>query len=997
MTVDTLFRPLKGGSGGGSASDYLKDNFVDTSRPATNNSGLTSSSAINPLGYFFNNSDSPRYGAKLLTFKALNLVEDRTLWIDSKPTYQIEFTESFPQVKCFAYGNIKILDNLTGVSLDVMNVGDGLGATGVMRQVGWLVNTSSDTATASTTLDGVAGSTLTYGSAATDSVSSGLNKFNVLLQNSSAATNDIHTFKIAADQTGVTRISGVLVYFENATNDIEAPPGSTFVDKTLTTTTTATQIALPTLSGRLGAKSLIYKDTTGAVSLSNAEPTDLETIGVGSSGTNLVNVTTGQGASFPIGTMAVGIAGTSFYFGVVTNQSTDTLTMSPTLAFGLSGPLYKYAYAGTTFAIGASLYKVAQVLDPIKCDQVSEPQSFGATNGTLFYSDPQARFRIWGGGLTVDTLDGVPGFKFLGATTGFLQIDGKFAALDFEHVTKGIFHATFAVNAIPVFGLNAGASGIFRKSIMTDSGEGWNSVVITPGASLTQSHVFSKFTLYELNNPGVTVGLLGEFPTHVDRVGRGAVENATLSPLGSYQKYYADHLYLTGAWTRGITSTANGGVFYGGASTNSVMKMQYYGTDFAFLGTAGASMTATLDGASISFAFNAPKSVATLGWHSVVLTYTGGATCVMEGVSVATPTSGPIKSLQNFEAVTEAPQSVYDQAEMPKNAEPGAIWIQRKPNSLNVTPTVWLRLFNYWNQIQFLATTDDPTSLAFYRFQGSNTGAASAPVATGESYNLVSWIAIASAPAARSSVNASDAAFSFSVFSVGGSNDGTAGTAVVYQFNKLAWATVTSITSNRALGALKAAFSGLIQNKGSSNLDPANGQLTCYKYNGTSWSTLTAYATARTYLGAFLMNSILSCLGGMDGAANPATTHETRNAADAVSTSTAFPVVVDSTAVSNSTASLSTVSHAAGNTNTSAAYTWNGTAWSGALVGTYPALGNTSNGQAYLPTRQIHFKNGGSTTGSANTVSTSESYNGVAFTLSTSSANATNRGASGAA
>src|SRR5579862_3644751 len=98
-----LFKPgSTGTSGGGTSSgSYVQDMFSDTSLPATNNANFTSNVSVNPFGKFFNDNDSPKYGAKTLYIKDAQLIDDRRLWINNQPTYQLIFTESAPYL--FAY------------------------------------------------------------------------------------------------------------------------------------------------------------------------------------------------------------------------------------------------------------------------------------------------------------------------------------------------------------------------------------------------------------------------------------------------------------------------------------------------------------------------------------------------------------------------------------------------------------------------------------------------------------------------------------------------------------------------------------------------------------------------------------------------------------------------------------------------------------------------------------------------------------------------------
>jgi hypothetical protein len=974
MAVDTLYRPQAGGGGGSGSSDYIKDLFQDVSRKATNNTNLTSSATTNPLSEFFNNTDSPQYGTKALFIKGLELIADKSKWISNKPTYKVIFTENFPQVKAYAYGNVRMLDTQTGFSLFMENIDDAIGVVGQVRQVGWILNTQAETATVTPYLDNVAGSALTHGSAAVEAVQKGVNNFNILLQSASQASNDIHDHRIEADVYGVTRVVGMVVCFENTGANIEVRPGSSYVDKTLATTTVGATMALPTIAGRLGGKSLVYKTAALTYLMNTLEPSALETTGVGLSGTNLVDTTTGQGGSFPIGTLFGAIAsGTSFYFGRVSNQSTDTLTVGPTLPFALSGPLYKYGYAGTTFAIAASYYKASVEIDPERITNPVVGTGFGATTGALYYQDPESRFRIWGSNLYVTTLEGVPGIGFLGAS-GWLQIEGKFAAMDFEHKSAGILHATFSINGLNCFGLNAGFSGLFKKSILTDSGPGFNRVVIAPGASFDPANnVFSKFTLYDLHNQGITAGLLAEFPTYVNTIPHAA-ENATFGTLGAVEKHYADELYLSGMWTRVNGASFAGGVAYYGASTNSTLKFQYYGTNFAFQGTVGGSMTALLDGASIGVAFNVMKSVATLGWHTVSLAYNAGATAQIEAIAVLKPQTGELTSLQKFDAADPRLDKIPDvwrQSQTPQQAKDGDMWVQSGPTARQ-GPLVWIKAFGFWLQLPITNYTVDPNTDDLF-VTGGITDTGTAYTAATTRFNNISWSTSVSCITARSSSGRSGSQFGIK-FLIPSGNPGPLSS--VEGFNKTSWVLEGALPAVRVFASSYQAFGFIYCNKGTPDGTSANAVTTGYKYNGASWATPTAWAGARYNSYEFVTASLLDCMGGGDTAGSATNLHETRSAADSVSSTTVTPTTIQDSSSANVNSSVGMFSTGTGGAPpTATAYTWNGAAWSSAL--TAPVSQGSSTG-ANSPSRNLFYGSGGSD-GSSNPNANSYSYNNTSF------------------
>jgi hypothetical protein len=966
MAVDTMFQP-SGGAGGGSSGDYVKDHFQDTSREATNNDTLTSSASVNPLGFYFNNNDTPQYGLKTLYIKDLALIEDRTKWVSDKPTYEISFTEYNPAVKAYAVGNVRLRQSTKGKVLELRSVDDIIGVTGVVRQVGWIAQPSLEsTASADTITDGVAVSTINFQSLAADA-NQGTTKFNVYLHNSSPATNDIHDYRLEANQAGGTLdIAGILVYFDGA--NVVFRPGQTYNDKVLVTTTLGATAAPASISGRLGANTVISKSAVGAYVQSSQEPENLSTIGVGLSGTNLVDVTTGSGASFGLGYGVAAIAGTSNYFGIVQNISTDTLTVGPTLSFGLSGVLYKLFAAGPTYVISPSLYKISESLDPFQLNNTIQSGVFGATlQGEMYFADAQGKYNVFGKDLQFQSFDGRIGLGFEGNTSAFLQVDGKFAAAEIEFAANGIFNGTFAINGVPAWSINSGFSGVFKKTVFAAGGPGWNSFVFSPG----QSHIgcpITKINLYELRYPiGVTAGVLSSYESFADGVNRGGVQNATIMQLGAMQRIYADKLFLQGAWTRGVTHTAAGGVYYGGASTNSVLKFQYFGKDFGLVGTVGGSMTLTLDGASIGTNFNTLKSVPSMTWHTVELTYRAGDTCVIHAVDYIPPSQMELKSLQKTQPLSSTSKipEIYIQSDTPQKAKDMDIWVQQKQTVSAANTRAWIKLFGLWNRIQFDVTIDDPQMTQAIRVGGSTDNTTTNVSSNTESYNGVAWLSHAQTPTACGYGTNADIGFDYGVNVV----DRTSGTvqALHIRFNLIAWATLTNRGTARSKGSAADFFGQLWVNKGSIDGTDGNAANAQNIWSGTAWANGTNYATSAWKVGAFVINSLMSCVAGVNSAGSNTTLHETKTSTDTLGSQTAFPISSNGTCAST----LVTMGFIAfsGNSNPNALnYAWNGSAWTQTASVSYSSTNGDTGGGANI-LGNVGFAAGGlnGTTALANT------------------------------
>lgn len=999
--ISTLFQPNAGGGGAASgSSDYIKDQFQDTSRVATNNSGLTSTALTNPLGFFFNDTDSTQYGIKTLYIDSISLIADRSQWQNGQPTYTINWTENYPSVRGYCYGSARLRNNGQGHSLELRAIGDVLGVTGQIRQLAWIVNPNQQTGTAVRSTDAVAGSNITFGTSAVSLGVPGLASYNAFLHSASVASNDLHDYRIAANQAGsILEVVGVIVYFQNTGSNIEQKPGTTYIDKARVTTGTGASLALPVVVGLNGAKSVVAKSSAGIYSVNTVETPCPQTIGIGTNLTNLVNVTTGTGASYPLGAHVVAVTGTSYYYGRVTNQSTDTLTVNPTLAFGLSGLLYKFMQDGSTIAISASLYNLSSTIDFGQAQNLTNPQAIGVTFGTLNFQDPLFKYRAWGRDLALAPVDGYPGLGFVGNTQAFLQVDGKYSAAEFEYVGAGILHGTFAINGLTSWGINAGSTGSFKKTIFSESGPGWNSFVFTPGQSYTNIAI-TKINLYDRKNPiGVTAGVLSSFNTAATSVDRGAAQNATIIQLGRMQRIYSDSLYLTGDWARGVSSAFVGGVAFHGASTNSAIAFQYYGTNFALIGTVGGSMACLLDGASISTAFNAVKT-ASLGWHTVSCTYQAGGTAIIQGVDYTPADNMELVCEQKYtyDPRTAMIPTVYKQAITPFNPKEGDFWVEQLDTYNVGTPSVWMRLFNMWNKIQFIASTDDPQISAFFRFGGTSTGGTAGAVGDGETFNSFAWATIATAPISRQSMGAANSQFAGGVHLQGGFDAAGANKSEAYRFNKLAWAAITNITSPTIGSAPQEAFAGVIVSKGTPDNNVANAVNTAYKWNGAAWGTLSAYAATNSVaVSSLFIGGLVSAIAGTSTGGGSTVSHDTRNSADTTSTATTIPVGSNSAQGSNVAGSLGLISNVAFNAASTVAYSWNGSAWSAALTNVYTTYPSEGCGQGYLSSRAMSVRNAGNAATGASPGLTTELYNGTAFSTGAASTTARGRGACGVA
>lgn len=642
MSNFTLFTSDPGSQNTGNAFD--QDAFQDITLAPTSNSGLTSTALTNPLNFNFSNDDGVRYAAKTLYIKDLVLVQDHALWVSGKPTYEIIWNESHPQIRGYVFGSVQIN---RGKYVYFRDIGDGIGITGVLRKCAFIVTGDrAGTATGQFAVDGVNTTTASFGNTPLgrqdgNNIGFSDNKYAAFVNSASNATKDVHDYRLTAIEVNDFAVTGVVVYAENSGQNIDVFSGTTYVNKSKVFTSAGATMALPTYAGSLGGRALIYKASNGGYSLAIQNSMNIASAATGSSGTNLMTVTTGTGGSFPIGSGVAAFFGSSAFVGIVSNQSTDTLTVSPTLSFGISGAIYKTWSAGASLAINASLMMPYATID------------FNSMNGfSSYFSSASGDYRVWGSAIGMTGLDTIwP--ALLAQPAGFLQIEGRFSAIDIEFVGAGILHATFGVNGFNAFGINTTLTTPVKRTVFTDAGPGWNSVNLAFGSSQGAAGI-NRINLYQSQlPPGISNGLLAQLDTLPTAVSPPIpVTNATLMALGSYHRYFGDQLLFQGGWVRAASTTAAGGIQYAGFSTNASLAFQYYGKNFAVLGAgAGQSLTLAFDGGAASgFTLGLMRSVATEGFHTVTLANPSGTSIAIHAIDVQRSTSG-IKSLQNFTAL----------------------------------------------------------------------------------------------------------------------------------------------------------------------------------------------------------------------------------------------------------------------------------------------------------------------------------------------------------
>lgn len=698
----------KSSAGGGSASsDYLKDAFKDISVPATSNTGFSSTVSKNPLNGAFTNDDAPKFDYKTLWVKDLVLLDDHSKWQDDRPTYRVIFHEDFPGVDAYVWGDVRLRNSQTGISVDLREGGDGFGITTTGRRCHWFVNPSgAATQSAYVKVDGAINSqSISYGSFS--GIYSGTNFYYAGANATTNDTRDIHDYQLVASNTGTLNISGVGVYFEAATAGlVDFYPGSTYVNMTKVTTSSGSGVSLPSLSGFIGGAHVLYKTAAQAYAVATQERRGLTTIAQGTDATNLVTVTTGTGASFPVGTgVVVQSHGGSYYVGAVVNVSTDTLTVSPSLVQGLSGLMWRAWQAGNSLTIGSTAYRQVGSIDFGSAFTPGNQFSFLNTQNMHMYQDPQNLFRVYGQSLINTSNDGYKGIR-LSVLNSFLQVEGNFCAAEAEWIAgqgaTSVIHATYMINGAPgAFSQQFGFTSSIKKVLFTDGMAGFNQFRMTAGGSMLNA-VLRKINFYDVAAPvGPTLGRLAEIKTYGTQVNRNFI-GTTVAAFGTHQRVYADQMYLTGNAVIGATHSLTGGVYMNGSS-GAAATIRYYGKDFCVVGSQSASTIIQLNGSTVGATFGLVHSVATLGFHTVTVS-NSASTMILSAFDFFRP-RGEIRNVQNFlprPELDDAP-GVYQQSDTPLNPKPGSIWFADPKAG-----SAWIYLANKWNQIQLIASADDP-------------------------------------------------------------------------------------------------------------------------------------------------------------------------------------------------------------------------------------------------------------------------------------------------
>jgi hypothetical protein len=578
------------------ALDYVRDSLADFTVPANSNAGLTDSASTNPLGQYFGNNNGVKYKAKTLWIDNL-VLQDELNWIGGKPTYKIIWNEVWPDAGGYIVGEVVSRQAASSGKLFTILGGSSIfGVSGVIRRCAFLAQPTNDAnVTATIYVDGVSDVAIQLEDRPL--LSDLEQKTFVAYKNSSQQTHDLHDYQLRTDAVSAdTKITpvGVIVFYDITGSGVEVSGGNTYVNREKITSV-GTSLAVPTVTSGNGAVSSVYISNTSSFGVTTFPVPDISSRASGSATTNQIVVDTGLGGSFPVGSICY-MPGTTNYFGNVLSVSTDTLVMGVTLPVNYTfATLSIIAQAGPTFAIGTSLYETKFEINfndffPAHSELGESP----------VVSSPNLNYRVWGT-YGVSALLGLNGVVEC-ASGKILQIDGNYDALEFTYragVTGAAgIHATYSIDGLNCFNsLEAIPNQAdVSKNILTNAGIGYHSAKVTFGASCLNSGL-TKITGYRRKHPGASLGILSDIYTGQTFIPRLIGTDTQLTAVGSVRRIFADSLEFTSGWVSGFTASVAGGVAYYSTSAAQNVRLQYYGSAFAILGSiTGGSFALSVDG-----------------------------------------------------------------------------------------------------------------------------------------------------------------------------------------------------------------------------------------------------------------------------------------------------------------------------------------------------------------------------------------------------------------
>jgi len=275
---------------------------------------------------------------------------------------------------------------------------------------------------------------------------------------------------------------------------------------------------------------------------------------------------------------------------------------------------------------------------------------------------------------------------------------------------------------------------------MMNAGPGFHSVNFARAAGHTQVAI-TRITGYDSKTTtGPTFGVLSALDFGQTFIPRPSGVGTSLPALGNIKRVFADSLPLFGGWARSQTGTVAGGVFYGGGS-NSInacgMTFQYYGSQFAILGTIGVSNSVVVDGVGTSALANTWLGTGLSNTFHTVAIVAGGATVQIEAIDFVRP-QGQVKWLNNFSVpfnssffeMRNSQLSIASQAITSRELQNYSVTSQKKsPVNFAIGPTIGSGIIggtafaNVTNGVVGITSTGRPVLISFTspQYSGATT------------------------------------------------------------------------------------------------------------------------------------------------------------------------------------------------------------------------------------------------------------------------------------
>ncbi|MCA2654576.1 hypothetical protein, partial [Microcystis sp. M061S2] len=528
------------------------------------------------------------------------------------------------------------------------------------------------------------------------------------------------------------------VYSENASNNIEAGPGRTYVNKNKVESIVAAALPVPaTLSStlvHLGAVHNFRKITGGSYAVSTYQVPVISAAASGSTGTNLVSVGTGLGGSFPLGSGVMIQQGSTILQSFVLNQSSDVLTLGTTLPFTLSGATITQAFvSGPSFAIDPNRFELAGIWEPKNYMYQTTSTSGGGglgTSTTIFvhsenvgnrvigFKDPtnELVFTTSNTGIIQSNFQ-TAGFnptpmmwvqRFVGGVS--LALIGDFEAAEVEFYSAGTGNTLgyqFGIDGLNTFTgtiVPGVTGGYFSFPVLANAGIGQHGLSIAwqTGATLSSTEKFglTRIKLYRHRGPTMVGGELARLEQTQTAVQTNGATLSWAPSRGLVEKILPDEFVYDGSWFPDVSSGATtfSGLQYRNNAAPASARLDFFGDRILLNGiqNAGTSYIATVNGASFGVPFNQIVQLPSFGPNSLQLTVQAGTSLLqIQGAEIINSFK-PIETLRTPFSSVDFRNGIIDGKRLKERSIPRQALKPRKiPADLNGLYVAGRQIANY--------------------------------------------------------------------------------------------------------------------------------------------------------------------------------------------------------------------------------------------------------------------------------------------------------------